>query len=143
MKASFQAAEPQPLVRAKTRRARHHPRPGRVVSVSLLLMLSWLGLGTFAAYAFSLWRTGDSLAGWLALGGLVIFTLGRVSSFILGRHLNCTLCHGPVLHEKRCHKHAEAFKIAPLSYRTSAVASILSTGSFRCMYCGTPYRLKK
>lgn len=85
----------------------------------------------------------QTLYGWLALGGLVVFTLMRALGFFLGQRLHCTLCHGTVLHEKRCHKHAEAFRIAPLSYRSSAVVSILGSGSFRCMYCGTPYRLRK
>ncbi len=143
MKATFQAAEPIPLVAPRVRRARHHPRAGRVLIVSFLLILSWLGLGLFMAGAVCMWRTGGSLEGWVALGGLLLFALGRMAGFVLGRHLNCVLCHGSVLHEKRCHKHAEAFRITPLSYRTSAVVSLMCTGGFRCMYCGTPYRLRK
>ena len=143
MKASFQAAEPVPLERPRIRKARHHPRAGRVMSVAFLLATSWVGLVLFVAGAAGLWRAGDSLAGWLALGGLLLFTVGRVLAFVLGQHLNCTLCHGPVLAEKKCHKHADAFRIRPLSYRSSAALSLLSTGSFRCMYCGTPFRMKK
>lgn len=81
--------------------------------------------------------------GWLALGGLACFVLMRVLAFFLGQRLHCTLCHGTVLQEKRCRKHTDAQRIAPLSYRSSAVVSVLSTGTFRCMYCGTPYRLRK
>jgi hypothetical protein len=143
MQTAFQASDPQPLEQPRVRRSRHHPRSGRLLVVSSLLLLSWLGLGLFLGYAISLWRTGTSLHGWLALAGLFLFAFGRVLSFILSRHLNCTLCHGPVLHEKRCHKHPDAYRVAPLSYRSSTVVSMLSKGVFRCMYCGTPYRLKK
>ncbi|MEN3940446.1 hypothetical protein WJU23_04060 [Prosthecobacter sp. SYSU 5D2] len=143
MKAVFQASEPQPLEPSRVRRARHHPRAGRVLGVAVLLGLSGLGLGLFVIAGTMLWSVENRLAGWVALGGLMTFALGRGMAFLLSRHLNCTLCHGPVLEEKSCHKHAEAVKTGPLSYRSSTVLSLLSTGSFRCMYCGTPYRLKK
>lgn len=143
MNADFQAAEPQPLAKARVRRSRHHPRSGRLLSVSLMLALSWAGVAVFLFSGFRLLQTDDIAQGWLALGGLAGFALGSLGSFILGRHVNCTLCHGPMLHEKRCHKHADAFRLTPLSYRSSTVVSLLSTGTFRCMYCGTPFRLKK
>ncbi|TDU81177.1 hypothetical protein EI77_00480 [Prosthecobacter fusiformis] len=143
MKATFQAAEPQPLISPRVRKARHHPRAGRILSVALLLGLSWVGLMLFLGGAMALWQAGGSLPGWIALAGLLFFTLGRAAAFVLSRHLNCTLCHGPVLQEKSCHKHSEAVRIPPLSYRSSTVLSLLTSAAFRCMYCGTPYRLKK
>lgn len=143
MKAAFQASEPQPLEHTRILRARHHPRAGRIFIVALLLGMSWIGVALFMVGAAALWQAGDRLAGWLALGGLVLFAVTRGLAFLLSRHLNCTLCHGPVLEERSCHKHPDAVKIRPLSYRSSAVVSLLSRGSFRCMYCGTPYRLKK
>lgn len=143
MKASFQAADPQPIPYQRTRRARAHTRPVRVVAVSILLAISWLGLAFFLGSAVALGWYSEQHFGYWALGGLFLFALGRAGSFILGRNLNCTLCHGPVLHEKRCHKHADAFRLAPLSYRTSTAVSVLCTAGFRCMYCGTAYRLKK
>lgn len=143
MKATFQAAEPQPLAPSRVRRARHHPRAGKVLAVACLLFLSWVGLGLFIGGGAMLLNAETSLPGWVALGGLLAFIIGRGAAFVLGRHLNCTLCHGPMLQEKSCHKHPDALRILPFSYRSSATISLLSTGTFRCMYCGTPYRLKK
>lgn len=143
MKVPFQAAEPQPLQSTRVRAARHFPRAGRLLGVALLLALSWTGLVLFVGAGLQLWRTDDSLWGWLALGGLGLIVLGRSMAFLLGGALHCSLCHGPVLHEKKCRKHADAFRLAPLSHRTSAALSLLLTGLFRCMYCGTAYRMKK
>lgn len=143
MKVSFQAADPQPIPYQRTRRARAHTRPGRVLGVSLLLAISWVGLALFLSSAVAIGLYSEQHYGFWALGGLALFATGRASSFVLGRNLNCNLCHGPILHEKRCHKHADAFRLPPLSYRTSTVFSVVCTGGFRCMYCGTAYRLKK
>jgi hypothetical protein len=143
MKAVFQASAPQPREPTRVRRARHHPRAGRLFGVAGLIGISWLGLGLFILAGAVLWHAGKPQAGWLALAGLLLFAVGRGLAFILSRHLNCSLCHGPVLEEKSCHKHADALKIGPFTYRSSVVLSLLSRGSFRCMYCGTPYRLKK
>lgn len=143
MKVSFRAADPQPLNYSRVRRARAHSRPGRVLAVSVLLAISWLGLASFLGGSAALGLLSEQHYGFWALGGLCLFVLGRAGSYFLGKNLNCSLCHGPVLHEKRCHKHADAFRLAPLSYRTSTAVSVLCTAGFRCMYCGTAYRLKK
>lgn len=143
MKVPFQAAEPQPLHTSRTRAARHFPRAGRVLSVALLLALSWAGLALFIGAGLQLWRKDDIFWGWVALGGLALIAMGRSGAFLLGSALHCSLCHGPVLHEKKCRKHADALRLAPLSHRTSTALSLLLTGLFRCMYCGTAYRIKK
>jgi hypothetical protein len=43
----------------------------------------------------------------------------------------------------RCHKHVNAQRLPPLTYRATAVLAVLFTLSFRCMYCGTRFRLRK
>lgn len=141
----FQAAEPQPLQNTRTRRARHFPRTGRLLSTAFLLLLSWVGLGLFLWGGVELLRShGDaSQQGWMALGGLALFIGGRMLAYLTGSRLFCSLCHGPVLHEKKCRKHADAVRLGPLSYRTSTVISLLCTGVFRCMYCGTAFRMRK
>ncbi|MCB1210533.1 MAG: hypothetical protein KDK97_14480 [Verrucomicrobiales bacterium] len=47
------------------------------------------------------------------------------------------------MHEKRCHKHSEAQRLPLMGYRGTVVLAVLFTLGFRCMYCGTPYRLRK
>ena len=57
--------------------------------------------------------------------------------------LSCPLCHGPVLAEKKCHKHRYASRYLLFSYRASLVIDVLTRLQFNCMYCGTPFRLRK
>lgn len=127
----------------RVRRCRHHPRPWKVVCGASLLMLAFLAFITFAWFGGELLLKGDPQKGVYSLVALAVFGMARVLAFLNNRHLTCTLCHGTLLHEKRCLKHAEATRIPGLSYRAATVLSALCTGGFRCMYCGTPYRLVK
>jgi hypothetical protein len=139
----FQASEPKPLETSRTRRARGYHRPGRLLIVALLLALSYLSLFAVAGGLAGMVMTGAKSWGWLGLAGLGIFVLARFSVFMLSSALNCPLCHGPVMHERRCRKHEHAFRLWPLSYRASAVVSLIFTAGFRCMYCGTAWRLRR
>ncbi|MDZ4287893.1 MAG: hypothetical protein U0984_08035 [Prosthecobacter sp.] len=143
MKATFRAAEPLPAEAPRARKARAFTRPGRLVLVALLLFGAFVGSVAFGLGLIGMIATGTQEAGILALSGLGAFATGKIGAFALSRSLVCSLCHGTVMHEKRCQKHAQAFRIRPLSHRASAAAAILTTGTFRCMYCGTPYRLKR
>ena len=77
------------------------------------------------------------------LGCFGAYLLVRLVTFVHAMRLKCPLCHGPVLHQKRCHMHRNARRIAFLSYRVSTILDILGDGVFSCMYCGTPFRLRK
>lgn len=142
-KPGFEAADPQPIEAPRTRRARAFHRRGRLVLVALLLVLAFVGFIAFALGVVEMLRTQNRDWGWVALTGLGIFVLTRLVVFVLAGTLSCPLCHGTVMHEKRCHKHRDALRIGPLSYRASAVLSLLFTGTFRCIYCGTPWRLRR
>lgn len=143
MKTAFRAAEPRPIEAPRVRKARAFTRPGRLLVVALLLLTAFVGSIAFAAGLIGIFTIGTQESGILALGGLGLFAVGKMGAFGLSRSLVCALCHGTVMHEKRCQKHSQAFRIPLLSHRASAVASVLTTGAFRCMYCGTPYRLRK
>jgi len=75
-------------------------------------------------------------------GGLLVVSL--VSSLLISLNVRCPLCHGSPLHSRHgCHKHRLADHWFPLTHRATVVLRILVTLSFRCMYCGTPFRLFK
>lgn len=143
MKANFRAADPVPLDATRVRKSRGYNRPGRLFLVASLLLIAFVGFITFLVSCVQLFRTEDAFWGWVGLVGLGTFASTRILVFILARSLTCSLCHGTVMHEKRCRKHADAFRLWPLTHRGSAVVSLICTWTFRCMYCGTPYRLKK
>lgn len=127
----------------RTRRSRAYPRPARLWLASLLLLIAFLGFAAFGALGIAMAATGNRLLGVLSLVAFGIFLVSRGLAFALSRHLHCPLCHGTVLSEKRCRKHARAARLPPLSFRATAALSALLTLAFRCMYCGTRFRLTK
>lgn len=141
--ATISPAKNEPVVPQKVRRTRMYSSPVRLVLGSLLLMVAFVAFLGFVWCAGKLLLNGDRTDGYLALGLLALFGSCRLLAFLNNEKLQCSLCHGTVLHEKRCRKHADAVRIPGLSYRAATVASVLCTAGFRCMYCGTTYRLKK
>jgi hypothetical protein len=111
--------------------------------VALFFLLAYAGLAAFAVGLAGMVVVGGQEAGVLALAGLGLFALAKAFAFPLSRGLNCSLCHGGLMQSRRCQKHARAFRLPLLTHRASAVISLLTTGRFRCMYCGTPYRLRR
>lgn len=108
-----------------------------------MLWLSVVGGVAFIGGLVGMFATEKPEYGHLALIGLAAFAVARAFVFGLSRSLVCPLCHGTVMHEKRCQKHGQAARWSFLSYRATAAASVLCHFAFRCMYCGTAYRLKK
>lgn len=137
----FRPAEPLPSQAPRERRKRHFPRSAKLFLVALLMMAAFLGFLAFLAGAIGMAITRAEMWGWLALAGLGTIVVSRVVVFVLADSLNCPLCHGAVMKVRRCRKHQDAFRLWPLSHRASAVLSLLTTFGFRCMYCGTGYRL--
>jgi hypothetical protein len=137
----FQPADPRPMEAPRERRPRHFPRSGRLLLVAVLLFMAFVGFTGFFAGVVMLGVTQERAWGWPALGCLAGFALARALVFVLADALTCPLCHGTVMKERRCRKHDDAFRLWPLSYRASAVLSVLGRGMFRCMYCGTLWRL--
>jgi hypothetical protein len=111
--------------------------------VALLLGIAFVAFSVFAVGSVTLILSDHHESGIAALVGLSVFGIARLLAFLLSRSLTCPLCHGPVMHEKRCHKHSEAQRLPMMSYRGTVVLAVLFTLGFRCMYCGTPYRLRK
>jgi hypothetical protein len=74
---------------------------------------------------------------------IVAYAILRAFRYFHGLSLSCPLCHGPMLHEKKCHKHKYASRYLLFSYRASLILDIVTKLHFNCMYCGTPFKLKK
>ncbi|MES2596592.1 MAG: hypothetical protein V4662_14705 [Verrucomicrobiota bacterium] len=137
----FRAADPLPSQAPRERRKRHFPRSAKLFVVAVLMFTAFLGFLAFVAGVIGMAATQAPMWGWLALSGLGTFVVSRVAVFFMADTLNCPLCHGAVMKERRCRKHEDSFRLWPLSHRASAVLSLLITFGFRCMYCGTSYRL--
>lgn len=133
-------------------RARPYPQPGRlVVGVVLDLVCKMfaltgivaIGLTFYNARNLTDWSSGDPTWGIVFLGALVAYILCAACRYYHGKRTICSLCRGPVFHVQRSSKNRDATKWPGLGYRTSAVLSLFFTGRYNCMYCGTPFRLKK
>ncbi|MBP7948426.1 MAG: hypothetical protein KA004_02135 [Verrucomicrobiales bacterium] len=100
-----------------------------------------VGLGIWVGIRY--WQTHERtwmVYALLAFIGHVVFRVARYSN---GTSTHCPLCHGTPLHENRSRKHRFANKVLFFGPRTSSVLKILFTGTWNCMYCGTPFRLKR
>ena len=132
-----------PDIPQRVRRARSFHRPWRLWWVSLLHFLSWLSMAGFIGMVIAMVGTGERRYGVFSLILLFLFLVTRGLAFLFSRHLFCPLCMGRVMASVRCLKHAKAQRIRPLSYRATAVLAVIFTLGFRCMYCGTRFRLRR
>ena len=126
-----------------TQRARSHPRSLRLLFGAAMCMAFWLSiLGTMASLFLIL---SGKPGPWqrVVVGCLVSTAVTLVIMLGITLTEKCPLCHGTPLHERRCHKHRLAQRLPFFTYRFTAVLAILFTMGFRCMYCGTPFRLFK
>jgi hypothetical protein len=126
-----------------TQRPRPFHHPARLILGVLYNVIRWVSLGIVAYVGWKFVQTNERVWMEYALYAFVTFVIFQIASYSNGLHLHCPLCHGTPLHEKRCHKHRFANKFLFFNHKTSTILSILTRGRFNCMYCGTPFRLKK
>ena len=141
VKSTLEAAHETPVHRV--RRARPFRRPVHLWFAALLFLCSYVALIAFVALALRMFVEGDRQQGVLALSCLAGFVAFRLMGAWKAASLSCSLCHGGVLQDKRCRKHANAKRLPFVGYRPLLVLSALFTLRFTCMYCGTLYRLKQ
>jgi hypothetical protein len=135
--------DPTPQTAARPRRGRGFHRSGKAWVVSLLLLLAFLSFVSFLSFGALMFIKGDRSLGLPSLVCLAVFVITRTLAFFWSRDITCPLCHGTILAERRCRKHELARKLPLLSYKATTVLGIVFTLGFRCMYCGTAYRLWK
>lgn len=125
-------------------RCRSHPHSGKLYFGSICLLLVWLSVPALVAGIIMLNQGHREPWGGVCIAAGVVMILSLVASLAITLTLKCPLCHGTPLHSRLgCHKHRLANRWFPLTYRATSVVRILFTLTFRCMYCGTPFRLFK
>jgi hypothetical protein len=127
----------------RVRKPRHFSRPLSAWWGAILLVASQLCFLAFGYLGMVMFVNGNRDLGYSAIAVLGLGVFLRLWAMWHCSRLVCNLCHGTVLREKRCLKHKEASKWPLLSHAATAAISIILTWRFSCMYCGTPYRLKK
>lgn len=133
-------------------RPRPHPQPGRlVVGVVLDLackLCALTGLGSIAlalagSQSLTDWSETDRTWGIVSLVALAGYIVCSAWRYYHGKRTLCSLCRGPVFHVQSSAKSRSATKWPGFGYRGSIALSLFFTGRYNCMYCGTPFRLKK
>ena len=125
-------------------RSRSCPGSGGLFFGALSVVILWLSM---AGLILSLvMKTLGHHQPWTVLcivfGGVSMAALAASLGFSL--NVKCPLCHGTPLHSRHgCRKHRLSERWPLLTRRATVVLRILTTLSFRCMYCGTPFRLFK
>ena len=114
-----------------------------MISIVALRITALAALVVFGYFFIQLMLTRTPELGYYALASLGAFIALRFVAFVKARHLTCQLCHGTVMQANTCHKHRDAHRIPLLGYFWTAALDVVTKAGFRCMYCGTAYRLKK
>ncbi len=85
----------------------------------------------------------DPAYGKYLIGFAVAFVVVLALRWIQSSNVSCPLCHGRVLHGSKCHKHRDARRVGLFGYTSTLFVDIILSGKFTCMYCGTPFRMKR
>ena len=126
-----------------TQRSRSYPKSLELLCGAFSILVLWISTLT-AIVSLAMKFTGhqDPWTSLCALS-LAVLAISLVIALSISLTKKCPLCHGTPLHSRRCRKHRMADRWPPLTHRATTVIRILSTLTFRCMYCGTPFRLFK
>ena len=123
------------------RRSRRFNRPVALYCASVMVVLAALGLMAFLGLAAAMLLTNDPSKGIWSLAAVAGFLFFTLMSVWQSGSLRCQLCHGKVLSDNGCRKHAQGQRLPLLTYRLTTALSVVFTLRFRCMYCGTRHRL--
>jgi hypothetical protein len=131
----------------KYRHARSFSRPGRLFEAMILGLFMFVTiLSTPVLLGFLIFldnETAQRNVGIGLLACLVVMVLSRVWLYWLGRRTHCQLCSGHLFHNKGCRPHSKAAKYPGFTYVGSMILDLFLRLSFRCMYCGTSFRIFK
>ncbi len=87
--------------------------------------------------------TRNEAASSILLGSMAFTALAWFVAFLKRRSVHCPLCKGTPLMNSGARTHARSKRIPPFSHGTTAMLSILTNQTFRCMYCGSDFDLLK
>ncbi|MEM6910286.1 MAG: hypothetical protein AAF555_01775 [Verrucomicrobiota bacterium] len=129
-----------PVLRQHARFFRH---PGRLILICWLHAFSRLAmLGAIASVVLIFVADRKNLV-FGFFGGLVLFGVFSLWEYLISRKVRCGLCQANVLGHTMNVINRDARKHGPLSYRSSCMIDIITTGRFVCPHCGTPYRTRE
>ena len=123
------------------RRSRRFHRAMALYCASVMVVIAAACMAAFLGLAATMLVKNDPSMGMWSLAAVAGFLLFTLVSVWQSGSLRCQLCHGKVLSDNGCRKHAQAQRLPFLTYRLTTALSVVFTLRFRCMYCGTRHRL--
>lgn len=124
-------------------RCRSYNRSFELLCGALSIFVLWISTITTICSLAMLFTGHGQPWTMLSVISLSVLAVSLIVSLSISLTKKCPLCHGPPLHSRSCHKHRLADRWPPFTHRATVVLRILTSLTFRCMYCGTPFRLFK
>jgi hypothetical protein len=125
-------------------RRRSCPQSARFFGAACCFLILWLSVAalitSLVMITMGYHEPWTALCLWATAAAIGSFTASLITSL----NAKCPLCLGTPLHSRHgCRKHRLADRWPLLTRRATVILRIVTALSFRCMYCGTPFRLFK
>lgn len=130
-----------PKTRAVHARSLHSSRPFNVAAI--FATLNYLGIVVTLTALVLIFTDPSLLARDVFIGGITFSGVTWLIAFFKRRSAHCPLCKGTPMINSGALPHSRATRIFPLNHGTTATLSIITTQSFRCMYCGSDFDMLK
>jgi hypothetical protein len=122
-------------------RSLHSSRPFNVAAV--FSALHYLGIAVTLTALVLIFTDPSLLARDVFIGGIAFSVVTWLISFFKRRSAHCPLCKGTPMINSGALAHSRASRIFPFNHGVTATLSIITTQSFRCMYCGSDFDMLK
>ena len=136
-------ANPLPSAKSRVLRARSLPASRPFTVAVIFSTLHYFGLITTATALVLFFMESSLLAAQVIVGGIAFSVVSWLIAFFKRRAAHCPLCKGTPLINTGALAHSRASRIYPFNHGVSATLSIITTQTFRCMYCGSDFDLLK
>ncbi len=140
---SISTTKDLPPAKPKAIRARSLPSSHPFNVATFFSAMHYLGLVTVITAFVLFFIEPSQLATKVIAGGVVYSGVTWLIAFFKRRSAHCPLCKGTPLINSGALAHSRATRLYPLNHGVSATLSILTTQTFRCMYCGSDFDLLK
>ena len=133
--------ETKPRTRASQARSLPSSRPFNVAAI--FSVLHFLGIAVTLTALVLIFTDPGPLTRDAFIGGIAFSVVTWLISFFKRRSVHCPLCKGTPMINSGALAHSRASRIFPFNHGVSATLSIITTQTFRCMYCGSDFDLLK
>lgn len=129
--------------KSRVNHARSLPHCGPFNVAAAFSVVHYLSLAVTATALVLTITDPSALARSVFFVGIAISLVTWLVSFLKRRCAHCPLCKGTPMVNSGAYPHSRASRIFPLNHGVSATLAIITTQTFRCMYCGSDFDMLK